>query len=305
MTAQKLRIGILRLLDSAPVIIARAHGFLADAGLDATVVIEPSWANIADKLAYGLLDAAVILGPLAVAMTLGLRGRPTDLRFAGTLSRNGNAIVLSPALATMPDISGITACFAVVHAYSNHDLLLRDWMATRGIPTASVTIITLPPADMVGALERGSIAGFCAGAPWGDIAARSGAGTIVAVSANLAPNHPEKMLVLRGDLADAQPMIAAALRDALGAATAICSADADRESLATILAAPHNLDLPQPVLEAALVPFGGNPVFMTGVDLRPVTADLRWTIERMRLAGHLAGIRPAEVEARLLYRPAK
>jgi ABC-type nitrate/sulfonate/bicarbonate transport system substrate-binding protein len=296
-----LRIGILRLLDSAPVLVAREYGFFAEAGLDASVVIEPSWANIADKMAYGMLDAAVILGPLAVAMNLGLRGRPTALRFAGTLSRNGNAIVLAAGRGGVKPADEAPARFAVVHAYSNHDLLLRDWLAGRGMGAAS--IMTLPPADMVNALARGSIDGFCAGAPWGSVAARQGVGTIVAISADLAPDHPEKLLVLRGEFADAQPMVAAALRDALGAATALCGTASAHAELAAVLAAPHNLDLPEDVLDAALAPFGGNPVFMTGVALRPAAADLAWTIERMRRAGHLAGTDPAEAVAQLMARP--
>ncbi len=303
MSVQRLRIGILRLLDSAPVLLAREYGFFAEAGLDASVVIEPSWANIADKLAYGMLDAAVVLGPLAVAMTLGLRGRPTALRFAGTLSRNGNAIVLAVGRGGVKPADAAPARFAVVHAYSNHDLLLRDWLAARGITGDAASIITLPPADMVNALAHGSIDGFCAGAPWGSVAARQGAGLIVAISADLAPDHPEKLLVLRGEFADAQPMVAAALRDALGAATALCGTASAHAELAGVLAAPHNLDLPEDVLDAALAPFGGNPVFMTGVALRPAAADLTWTIERMRRAGHLVGTNPAAAVAQLMARP--
>lgn len=297
MSAQGLRIGIVQLLDSAPVLLAREFGYFTQAGLDVTVVIEPSWANIADKLAYGMLDAAVILGPLAVAMTLGLRGRPSALRFVGTLSRNGNAIVLAVGRAAAP------VRFAVVHAYSNHDLLLRDWIAASGMVPADASIITLPPPDMVNALERGSIDGFCAGAPWGNIAVRQGAGIITAVSADLAPDHPEKLLVLRAEFADAQPMAAAALRDALGAATSLCGTASARRNLAAILAAPRNLDLPSSVLEAALTPSGGNPVFMTGVALRPAVADLEWTIARMQAAGHLAGTDPTQAVATLMGTP--
>ena len=36
--------------------------------------VEPSWANIADKLCYGLLDGAMLLPPLALALRFGLSG---------------------------------------------------------------------------------------------------------------------------------------------------------------------------------------------------------------------------------------
>ena len=72
--APKVAIGLLRLTDSAPVIVAHEFGFFAEEGLDVVLSVEPSWANVADKLAYGALDAAVIVPPLAFAVSLGLRG---------------------------------------------------------------------------------------------------------------------------------------------------------------------------------------------------------------------------------------
>lgn len=295
MTAQKLRIGILRLLDCAPVVIAASHGGFAEAGIAAEIAIEPSWANIADKLAYGLLDAAVILGPLALAMTLGLRGRATKLRLVATLSREGNAIALDQHLACAPDLAAALreqpdARFAVVHAYSSHDLLLRPWLAARGFHPTAENIVALPPAAMGEALARGAIQGFCAGAPWGALAAREGRGAVVATSAALAPGHPEKLVVLREDFAVAHPMAAAALRDALGTATALCRLPERRAELASLLARPESLDLPEPVLAEALVAREGNPVFMTGAALRPRRADLDWIIDRMAEANLLAGI---------------
>src|ERR1700712_3371149 len=74
-----LRLGALRLTDSAPVIVAHEFGFFADEGLEVDLVVEPSWANIADKLAFGFLDGAVIVPPLAFALQLGLRGAPQPM----------------------------------------------------------------------------------------------------------------------------------------------------------------------------------------------------------------------------------
>ena len=64
----------MRLTDSAPLIVAKELGHFAAEGLDVALSVEPSWANVADKLAYGLLDGAMILPPLALALRLGLSG---------------------------------------------------------------------------------------------------------------------------------------------------------------------------------------------------------------------------------------
>ena len=99
MTGIPVRLGTLRLTDAAPVIYAQAHGLFAGEGLDVSLTVEPSWANIADKLAWKLLDGAVMLPPLAIAMALGLRGPVTRTVIPAGISRNGNAITLARRLA--------------------------------------------------------------------------------------------------------------------------------------------------------------------------------------------------------------
>ena len=94
----RIAIGLLRLTDSAPVIVAHEFGFFADEGVDAALSIEPSWANIADKLAYGALDAAVIVPPLALAVSLGLRGTAEPLVMPYVSSLGGNTITVASSL---------------------------------------------------------------------------------------------------------------------------------------------------------------------------------------------------------------
>jgi two-component system, oxyanion-binding sensor len=89
-----VRIGMLRLTDSAPVVVAKARGLFRSLDLDPILSIEPSWANLADKLTYGLLDAAVMLPPLVLASAMGLRGPAVRLIVPMGLSQGGNTIVL-------------------------------------------------------------------------------------------------------------------------------------------------------------------------------------------------------------------
>src|ERR1700710_2944063 len=90
-----IRIGLLRLVDSAPVVLAQAKGLFSDQGIEVQISIEPSWSNVADKLTYGVLDAAVMLPPLALAACAGLRGPKARLVVPLSLSQGGNAIVVS------------------------------------------------------------------------------------------------------------------------------------------------------------------------------------------------------------------
>jgi hypothetical protein len=94
-----VRLGLLRLTDAAPVVLAEAAGLYAAEDLDVRLSVEPSWANLADKLSYGLLDAAIMLPPLALAVSLGLRAAGAKLIVPMGLSLNGNGVTLSAALA--------------------------------------------------------------------------------------------------------------------------------------------------------------------------------------------------------------
>jgi NitT/TauT family transport system ATP-binding protein/nitrate/nitrite transport system substrate-binding protein len=264
--SELIRIGILRLCDAAPVVLADDLDMFGAAGLEVAISVEPSWANIADKLSYGLLEGAVMLPPLALACAAGLRGRATPLVVPMGLSANGDAVTLAARHEAAFAAGGIAALrparlrLAVVHGFSTHDLLLRYWLAAAGFdPDGDVEITVVPPAEMVGSLAAGAIDGFCAGAPWGEVARHAGLGFIAVRSAEIWRGHPEKCLALTAPFA-ARPEAAALVRVLL-AAGAQCAAPGAPASLAPMLARPHYLDLPVALIAGALDPAAGGPVF--------------------------------------------
>ena len=111
-SASLFRIGLLRLTDAAPLIIARELGYFAGENLEVSLSVEPSWANVADKLSYGLLDGAMMLPPLALALRLGLSGAggPEAIIVPAALSLNGNSVTLAERWAAA--ILGGGACSA-------------------------------------------------------------------------------------------------------------------------------------------------------------------------------------------------
>ncbi len=46
--AGAIRLGMVRLTDAAPIVLAQVRGLFAAEGLNVTVAVEPSWANVAD-----------------------------------------------------------------------------------------------------------------------------------------------------------------------------------------------------------------------------------------------------------------
>src|SRR5216684_6632989 len=273
------QIGLLRLTDAAPLIIAQECGYFAGEGLEVALSVEPSWANIADKLCYGLLDGAMLLPPLALALRFGLSGSvgPEKIIVPAALSLNGNTVTLSERW-TAAIAGGDASCLgelsadetaqrfatvlrrsrekphlAVVHTFSTHNLLLRYWLATAGIdPDRDVTFSVVPPAQTVEAMAANKIDGFCAGAPWGEVAARAGLGHAVATSHAIWNNGTEKVFAVRQILADQSPSRLQAASRALLRAAAYCDTLANASDVAGLLAQPKYLGLPAEVIQTSL-----------------------------------------------------
>ena len=318
-----LRIGVLRLADSAPALVADSFGLFAALGLDARIAVEPSWANILDKLTWGLLDAAIVLPPLALAAVLGLRGPPARLVVPMGLTAGGNSVVVSPDAAascgTGPGIparllgwmraQSIRPRLGVVHTYSTHNLLLRAWLgAAGGNPETDWETVVLPPEMVVGALKAGQIAGFCAGAPWGEVAAAQGQGVIVGGSSTLQPSHPEKCLCVAAGWAQAWPDDLVALTRAMLQACAICQDPAQADAVAGLLA---GIGLPRAECRLAL-PGGAGIDRIEFADAAASGPDAIWhadprtaqgMLEIMRAQGWItASPDPDPGIARALYR---
>jgi NitT/TauT family transport system ATP-binding protein/nitrate/nitrite transport system substrate-binding protein len=321
--APKMRIGLLRLTDGAPVIAAHEFGFFADEGLEVELTIEPSWANIADKLAYGFFDAAVIVPPLAFAVQLGLRGAAQPIIIPYAISACGNTITLSPSIARqIRERAAREACSSVmalanylreqptrlgiVHAYSTHNLLLRYWLATAGIDAGrDVEFVVVPPARAVEALSCGQIAGFCAGAPWGEVARRAGAGITVATSWDIWQNAPEKAFAIRARWAAENPeLVHSALRALLRAAK-FCDAPENAAYTAALLSRRKYLDVDSHAILASL-PGGAaahnNCIFFRGAATFPWPSHALWFLSEMR-RWRLIDVSDPRQLAEIVYRP--
>lgn len=300
-----LRLGLMRLTDAAPVVLAAADALFAEEGLEVALSVEPSWSNIADKLAFGLLDGAVMVPPLALAMTLGLRPAATSLVVPMSLSRNGNSVVVGRALATRMGVAGgvlppaeaggrllgliragMRPRLAVVHAWSTHDLLLRHWLSACGIdPEGDVTITVVPPSEMPLALAEGRIDGFCAGAPWSAVAAAEGVGRTLLHSSAIWPEHPEKCLALRADWAAREQAATRGVLRALLRAGARCGERGTAERLAGLLAGPAYVGVAMPLIRASLPGGEGGDVdradFTPGAATTPWPAHAAWFTRQM------------------------
>jgi NitT/TauT family transport system ATP-binding protein len=101
-----LRIAYLPLTDSAVLAVAREKGFAEEEGITLDLVRTTSWATLRDRLVFGQVQAAHMLAPLAIAVTLGLSQQPAPLSAPYKLNVNGNMLVMAKefAQALDPDV---------------------------------------------------------------------------------------------------------------------------------------------------------------------------------------------------------
>lgn len=337
-----IRAGFVPLVDSAMLVVAREMDFAAREGLDLRLVREASWANIRDKIAVGHFDAAHMLAPLPIAINLGLGPVNTEVIVPMELGLGGNAIAVSlelagelsaagpidpndpaSAAASVARAAGARArsrtgrqrlVFAVVHQFSSHFYEMAYWMATAGLaPYRDIDIVVLPPPLMPDALASGQIDGFCAGEPWGTLAASSGVGVIVTRKAKIWRSGPEKVLGVRRDWAEREPDCLSALIRALYRAAMWCDEPQNRPQLAALLARSHYVGLPEELLAVVLQRRmagtsergGGDAdfVFSSGAVTFPWVSHALWFYSQMVRWGQTAASDDAMLVARRTYHP--
>jgi nitrate/nitrite transport system substrate-binding protein len=260
---RELRIGITPLTDSAPLVAAQELGLFARHGVRALLSLEPSWANIRDKLAAGVLDAAHALAPMPIAATLGVGPLQQPTLTALSLGLGGNAITVSTALLRAMEEADAAALvapatrgralarvvaarraagasrlrLATVFPVSMHAYELRYWLAASGIrPDRDVELCVVPPPRMVERLEAGAIDGFCVGEPWSSVAALRGSGAMLLTKHDIWQNAPEKVLAVNAAWAEANADAHLALLCALLEAAHWCDEPGNRGELALMLA---------------------------------------------------------------------
>jgi two-component system, oxyanion-binding sensor len=275
----------------------------------------------------------MLLPPLALALALGLTGAggPEAIIVPAALSLNGNTVTLANdwAAAVLDDAAATTAAqtagrfhsamcergrkpvLAVVHTYSTHNLLLRYWLAAGGVdPDHDVSFVIVPPAETPDALAAGAIDGFCAGAPWGEVAARAGIGRTVATSHAIWNNGTEKVFAVRRRLAQRQPgRLQAALRALLRAA-AYCDNPTNAPAVATLLAQERYLGVPAEVILTSLPGAAARragsaadvSVFFANAANFPWFSHALWFLGQMRRWGYVGADVDCE-SAAAIFRP--
>lgn len=263
---QPVRIGFIPLADCAPLLVAKERDLFRKHGVRVELSCEVGWATIREKLIYGQVDAAHAIAGLALAMRMGLSTPPCRVVAPFVFNLHGNAITLSrdlwnrgvrDATSLKKLIRSTTSrrfTFGVVSRCSSHNFLLRQWLRSGGIEVDSeVRIVVLPPTQVVANLAAGLVDGYCVGEPWNSVAVKQGIGWIAATSEQLAPGHPEKVLLTTENFIGGHKEEAHAIKTALKEACVFCDAKENRAEVARMLATSGYFNGNEEILKRSLV----------------------------------------------------
>ena len=249
-----LKIGFIPITCATPIIMASPLGFYAKQGLNVDVVKTAGWAVIRDKTINKEYDAAHMLAPMPLAISLGLGSNPVPFVVPAIENVNGQAICLSMKHKDVRDPKMWKGFkLAIPFDYSNHNYLLRYFLAENGLdPDQDVQIRSVPPPEMVANLRADNIDGFLAPDNIVQRAVYDGVGYIHTLSKEIWDGHPCCAFAASSEFVANSPNSYAAVLRAIIESTAYAGNAENRKEIANAIAPANYLNAPVTVLEQVL-----------------------------------------------------
>jgi nitrate/nitrite transport system substrate-binding protein len=249
-----LKVGFIPITCATPIIMAHPMGFYSKHGLNVEVIKTAGWAVIRDKTLNKEYDAAHMLSPMPLAITLGAGSNPIPYTMPAVENINGQAITLAIKHKDKTDPKlwkGFK--FAVPFDYSMHNYLLRYYVAEHGIdPDTDIQIRSVPPPEMVANLRADNIDGYLGPDPFNQRAVYDGVGFIHILSKELWEGHPCCAFAASKEFVTTMPNSYAALLKSIIDATAFAHKPENRKQIAAAIAPANYLNQPETVLEQIL-----------------------------------------------------
>jgi len=263
-----VRFGIIALTDCSSIVMAHELGYFKKFGINSTISKEASWAVIRDKLTLGENQATHMLIGMPFASTMGLAGSPVKpMVIPWLLNRNGQAITLNnklkaagvkkaadiKPLADKAKAAGDPLTFAMTFPPGTHAMWIRYWLAGGGIhPDKDVSLITIPPAQMVANMKVDKMDGFCVGEPWNYRAIEDKIGFTAITTQQMWKDHPEKVCAFTEEFATKNPKTVKAILKALHLSSQYLDKMDNRASAAKVVSQATYINCPPEIILARL-----------------------------------------------------
>ncbi|HVY72070.1 MAG TPA: CmpA/NrtA family ABC transporter substrate-binding protein [Verrucomicrobiae bacterium] len=261
-----LNIGFVPTIDCALLVAAQELGLFTRHGLSVRLSREVGWATIREKLLHEELDAAGAHASMAFSIYCGLSVVRRACLTGLLLGLHGSAITLSSQLwdAGVRDAASLarvvrergpgTLNFGVVLQYSSQNYHLRSWLRAGGIdPDRDIRITVVPSVLVYESFREGYLDGYCVAEPWNTAAVANKNGWIAAITSEIEPPMPEKVLLVLQDFAEKRAEEHLRLIAALIEASQFCDQPENRPELARMLSQSRYFDVSEELLRKALV----------------------------------------------------
>jgi len=259
-----IRFGIIALTDCSSIVMAHELGLFKKYGIESIVSKEASWAVIRDRLTLGENQATHMLYGMPYASTMGLLGspkKPMIIPFA--INHNGQGITLHlkylqrgvkkpeqlKPLVEEAKQKENPLIFAMTFPPGTHAMWMRYWLGAGGInPDKDISLITIPPPQMVANLKVDKMDGLCVGEPWNARSIFDKVGYTVITSQKIWKDHPEKVLGFTEEFAEKNPKTVKAILRAMIEASQYIDNLENREQVADIVSRPQYINCPKEVI---------------------------------------------------------
>ena len=278
--------------------MAAPLGFYAKHGLNVEVVKTAGWAVIRDKTINKEYDAAHMLAPMPIAISLGLGANAVPFTVPAIENINGQGITLAIKHKDKRDPKDWKGMkFAIPFDYSMHNYLLRYYLAEHGLdPDTDVQLRSVPPPEMVANLRADNIDGFLAPDNICQRAIYDGVGFMHILSKEIWDGHPCCSFAASREFITTSPNSFAALTRAIVDATAYASKAENRKQIAEAIAPANYINAPVTVLEQVLTGtyadgLGGVKTDAKRVDFDPFPwqSFAVWMLTQMKRWGQIKG----------------
>ena len=267
--APNINFGIIALTDCSPIVIAHEKGLFKKYGINSTVTKGANWAAIRDNLSSGSIQATHMLIGMPLASTMGLAGSPKKpMVIPWLMNRNGQAISLktewkgkvgADPKAIKPFVDqakklGEPLTFAMTFPPGTHAMWMRYYLAAGGIdPDKDISLIVVPPAQMVSNMKIGKMDGFCVGEPWNARAIADNIGFTSVTTQDMWKDHPEKVCAFTEDFAEKNPKTVKAVLKALHEASVWLDDHANRPEQCAIVSKATYINCDQKIILGRLL----------------------------------------------------
>jgi len=167
-----------------------------------------SFAEMAESLRNGQIDAAFIIAPLAIE----LRQQGADVKIVYIGNRHESTLVARKELGikNLHDLVGKTV--AVPMRYSGHNLSILQLIENNGLE-GRINVVEMNPPDMASALATGSLDAYYVGEPFAATTLKSGDATLVHYVEDVWDGFICNLVLVRQDWIDKDPAAVRTLVD--------------------------------------------------------------------------------------------